>query len=199
VAALALLVCIVAIYWTRPASGRPGLALALVGTVLSTIAIAYPVRGAIKARSVPRIHDITTDTKNPPQFIALAAERRAAPNGIAYGGEPVAAEQRKSYRDIETLPFTVTPEQLFAIVERAARDAGWQIAASAPAEGRIEATATTRLYGFKDDVVIRITPSAGGSQLDVRSTSRLGVGDMGTNAARIRAFTGDVKRRAAAS
>jgi uncharacterized protein (DUF1499 family) len=70
----------------------------------------------------------------------------------------------------------------------AARDLGWQIVAAVPAEGRIEATDTTVWFGFKDDIVVRVTPTAGGSRIDVRSVSRLGQGDLGKNAARIRAY-----------
>jgi uncharacterized protein (DUF1499 family) len=65
----------------------------------------------------------------------------------------------------------------------------WKIVDDNPAEGRIEATATTRWFGFKDDVVIRIVPSAGnGSRVDIRSVSRVGLSDVGTNTRRIRAF-----------
>jgi len=70
----------------------------------------------------------------------------------------------------------------------AARDIGWQIVAAVPAQGRIEATDTTLWFGFKDDIVVRVTPTAAGSRLDVRSVSRLGEGDLGKNAARIRAY-----------
>jgi len=70
----------------------------------------------------------------------------------------------------------------------AARDIGWQIVAAVPADGRIEATDTTTWFGFKDDIVVRVTPTAGGSRIDVRSVSRLGQGDLGKNAARIRTY-----------
>jgi uncharacterized protein (DUF1499 family) len=65
---------------------------------------------------------------------------------------------------------------------------GWEIIAAVPTDGRIEATATTRWFRFKDDVVIRVTPQPAGSRIDVRSTSRLGRSDLGTNAKRVRAY-----------
>ena len=65
---------------------------------------------------------------------------------------------------------------------------GWHIVAAKSEEGRIEATATTLWFGFKDDVVIRIMPTAAGSRLDIRSKSRVGLSDVGVNAARIREF-----------
>jgi uncharacterized protein (DUF1499 family) len=64
----------------------------------------------------------------------------------------------------------------------------WQIVSADTAAGRLEATATTRWFGFKDDVVVRIRPDATGSRVDVRSVSRVGKSDVGTNAARVRTF-----------
>ena len=65
---------------------------------------------------------------------------------------------------------------------------GWNIVAKDPSQGRIEATDTTFWFGFTDDVVIRITPMGSGARLELRSVSRVGVSDVGTNAARIRSF-----------
>jgi uncharacterized protein (DUF1499 family) len=77
---------------------------------------------------------------------------------------------------------------VFAAAVAVARDLGWEIVAADAAEGRLEATATTRWFGFKDDVVVRVRPRPGGARVDVRSLSRIGVSDLGTNAARVRAF-----------
>jgi len=141
-----------------------------------------------KMASVPRIHDITTDTEDPPQFVALLAARQASSNGAAYGGPAVAAEQKKGYPDIIPLLLPDPPERAFARIEAAARGLGWRIVAAVPAEGRLEATATTPLLRFKDDVVVRVVPALNGSRVDVRSVSRFGRGDMGANAKRVRAF-----------
>jgi uncharacterized protein (DUF1499 family) len=70
----------------------------------------------------------------------------------------------------------------------AARAMGWEVVAADRASGRIEATDTTRFFGFKDDVVIRVQAAPGGSRVDVRSVSRVGGSDVGTNATRIRAY-----------
>jgi uncharacterized protein (DUF1499 family) len=80
----------------------------------------------------------------------------------------------------------------------AARKLGWHVVAAAPAEGRLEATDTTRWFGFKDDVVVRIAPAADGSRVDVRSVSRVGRSDLGTNARRIRAFLRELRAELAA-
>jgi uncharacterized protein (DUF1499 family) len=139
-------------------------------------------------RSLPMIHDITTDTDNAPQFIALAAARKAAPNGIDYRGAEIAQQQKSAYADIAPFKSELAPQALFEKAHAAALASGWEVAAANVQEGRIEATATTLLYGFKDDVVIRIAPSGAGSVLDMRSMSRVGRSDVGANAKRIREF-----------
>jgi len=140
------------------------------------------------ARNKPPIHDITTDTADPPPFVAIVPLRRDARNPVEYGGPAVAAQQREAYPDIAPLSLPVPPAQAFERAERAARGQGWEIVAAVPAEGRIEATDTTRWFGFKDDVVIRVRPEGAGSRVDVRSVSRVGRGDVGTNARRIGQF-----------
>ena len=141
-----------------------------------------------KAASVPRIHEISTDTENPPPFVALLAARQDSWNGAVYGGPAVAAAQRKGYPDIIPLLLPDPPERVFPRVEAVAREMAWHIAATVPAEGRLEATATTPVLRFKDDVVVRVSPALNGSRVDIRSVSRIGHGDMGANAKRVRAF-----------
>ncbi len=135
------------------------------------------------------IHDITTDTENPPVFVSILALRKDAPNSATYGGPEIAAQQHAAYPDIRTLVSDLSPSQAFERAGSVARRIGWKIVDENQAEGRIEATATTRWFGFKDDVVIRIAPSAdNGSRVDIRSVSRVGRSDLGTNARRIRDF-----------
>jgi uncharacterized protein (DUF1499 family) len=85
------------------------------------------------------------------------------------------------------------PDRVFDRALSVARKLGWVVVAAVPAEGRIEATDTTRWFGFKDDVVVRVAPAAGGSRVDVRSVSRVGRSDLGTNARRIRAFLRELR------
>ena len=145
---------------------------------------------------LPYIHDVTTDTERPPEFAALRAVRERSPNGAAYGGPEVAAQQKQGYPDIVPVLLPMPPDRALARAEAAARALGWEIVATAPAEGRIEATATTRWFGFKDDIVVRVTPAPGGSQVDIRSVSRVGRSDLGANARRIRAFLAALRRGA---
>ena len=105
-----------------------------------------------------------------------------------YAGEETAAQQRGAYPEIKPQVLPVLPDEAFERALAVAGEMGWEIVAAEKGEGRIEATDTTFWFGFKDDVVIRIQPAEAGSRVDVRSASRVGVGDLGVNAARIRRF-----------
>ncbi|MGK7296152.1 MAG: DUF1499 domain-containing protein [Candidatus Wenzhouxiangella sp. M2_3B_020] len=141
------------------------------------------------------IHDITTDLDDPPRFEAVRALRADAPNPADYGGEETAAVQREVYPDLDSLETRHSPAMVFDAALATAREQGWEIVAADEDDHRIEATDTTLWYGFKDDVVIRIEPSDGGSRLDIRSKSRVGRSDLGKNAARIRTYLGDLSTR----
>ena len=173
----------------RPGKGRRGFLLAIAGIVLGTAAFGVPGNWYRIAKKVPMIHDITTDTENPPEFVSVLALRKDAPNSTTYGGPEIAALQHAAYPDIRPLVTDIPPAQAYERARSAARQMGWNIVDENPSEGRIEATATTRWFGFKDDIVIRILPTDGnGSRVDIRSVSRVGQSDLGTNARRIRAF-----------
>ena len=173
----------------RPGKGRRGFLLAIAGIVLGSVAFGVPGYWYRIAKKVPMIHDITTDTENPPEFVSVLALRKGAPNSATYGGPEIASRQHTAYPDIRPLVADIPPAQAYERARFAARQMCWNIVDENPAEGRIEATATTRWFGFKDDIVIRIQPTAGnGSRVDIRSASRVGQSDLGTNARRIRAF-----------
>lgn len=181
-AALALLLALI------PATRRGNL-LALAGAfVIGLGAALVPFLLVEQAKSVPPIHDITTDTLSPPEFVAIAPLRADAPNPVEYAGDEVAQQQREAYPDITSFTTDVYPAILFEHAVAAAANLGWEMMATDPDAGRIEATDTTFWFGFKDDIVIRIRGSNGGSIVDVRSKSRVGMSDVGANAARIRRF-----------
>jgi uncharacterized protein (DUF1499 family) len=185
--------------------GLAAVALAVIGIVLGLLfggrvllaglallaglgAFLPPYLFARTARSLPPIHDISTDTEDPPRFVAVAPLRKDAPNRIEYGGPDVAAQQHRAYPDLRPATVAEPPPRAFERALAAARAQGWDIVESSPADGRIEATDTTRWFGFKDDVVVRVRPEGAGSRVDVRSLSRVGRSDVGKNAARIRAY-----------
>ncbi|MGY0797513.1 DUF1499 domain-containing protein [Lysobacter sp. A286] len=164
---------------------------ALVAALLMGVAVAFvPWNGMRQARSVPPIHDISTDTERPPAFVAILPLRADAANPATPAGPEVARAQATAYPDLDTRHLGVPPADAFQRALSTARSMDWEIVAADPASGRIEATATTLWFGFKDDVVIRVEPevTGSGSQVDVRSVSRVGKSDAGTNAKRIRAY-----------
>ena len=171
-----------------PATRRGQMSLLLIALLLGLIAVYVPWSNVRQARLVPPIHDITTDTRNPPFFVAILPLRAGAPNPPEYDGEEVAKLQREAYPDIEPYRINASVEEAYKKALAAAKDMGWEIVAAAPEAGRIEATDTTFWYGFKDDIVVRISEDNGESVIDVRSKSRVGRGDVGTNAKRVREY-----------
>jgi uncharacterized protein (DUF1499 family) len=166
---------------------RRGLAIAAAALAINVAVAGPPLYLYLQARQLPPIHDVSTDTAHPPAFVAVVPLRAGARNPIDYPADS-AAKQRAGYPDIVPVTLDLAPAQAFARAERAARAMGWQIVEVAPQDLRIEATDTTLLFGFKDDIVIRITAQGPRSVVDVRSLSRVGGSDLGTNARRIRAF-----------
>ena len=183
---------LLALLITRPRGAM--IATLLVTFALAAVAFAVPWQFQRKAKAAPPIHDISTDTQDPPAFVAVLPLRTNALNPATYGGDSVAAQQHQAYPDIKPLELSVPPTAAFDRALAAAKGMGWSIVAADSTAGRIEATATTLWFGFKDDVVVRIQPAGSGSRLDVRSVSRVGKGDAGTNAARVRAYLARVSR-----
>jgi hypothetical protein len=165
-----------------------GIALSAVALLGGLAVVAVPGSWRMQARQLPMIHDITTDTVNPPQFVDILPRRAAAPNPAAYGGPDVARQQKTAYPDLRTEVLDIPAPRAFERALTAARASGWQIVASDPASGRIEASDTTFWFGFVDDIVIRIAGAGERSLIDVRSVSRVGKSDVGTNAKRIRSY-----------
>lgn len=168
---------------------RAGNGTLLVVAVLVGLGTAWlPYNGYRTARSLPFIHDITTDTVNPPPFVAILPLRADASNPPEYAGAETAKLQQEGYPDLQSLTLSGAPAQVLQKALKTVEDMGMEVVAVEPDEGRIEATATTFWFGFKDDVVIRVEPAGTGSKLDIRSKSRVGRSDVGANAARIRRF-----------
>lgn len=165
-----------------------GVILSLAGLAAGAAAFSVPLHWKMTAQRVPRIHDITTDIANPPPFVAILPLRSGAPNPAEYGGAEIAVRQRQAYPDLKTTVLDLPPPRAFELALEAARRMGWRIVAAVPGEGRIEASDTTFWFGFTDDIVVRITPAGNRSLVDVRSVSRVGISDAGTNARRIRAY-----------
>lgn len=160
--------------------------IAAAGIIIGLIVVSVPSAVVLSARGTPPIHDITTDPDNPPAFVAILPLRAGAANPSDYAGSEVAVQQRRAYPDIQPLVLRATAAEAFDRALAVVRDLGWEVVASDRSAGRIEAVDTTFWFGFKDDVVIRIAEIEGSARIDVRSKSRVGVGDVGTNARRVR-------------
>jgi len=162
-------------------------AISLIGFLIGSVVFTVPYKWSRVGKSVPPIHDITTDTEDPPQFSAIVNLRKDAQNPVEYD-EQAGALQRAAYSDIAPVMLAETPEQAFERALKIAMKMGWEIVGFDRGKGLIEATDTTFWFGFKDDIVIRVRPDVKGSRVDIRSISRVGKSDMGTNARRIRNF-----------
>lgn len=173
--------------WAYRRHARSALALAIVSGIAGLAAFAIPFQWQNAARSVPPIHDVTTDLENPPTYQAVLALRADAPNTLDRPAD-LAQQQRTGYPELAPITLPMPSEQVFDRALAVAQDAGWEIVTADKSAGRIEATDTTRWFGFKDDVVVRLTPWGSGTRVDVRSVSRVGGSDIGTNARRIRRF-----------
>ena len=161
----------------------------IMALLLSTIAIAIPLSMLNKGKSVPPIHDISTDLVNPPEFVAIAPLRADAPNPVEYAGVEVATQQRAAYPELQTLNYTQSKSELVEATKQAIDHLGWQLVNIDANQGIVEATDRTMWFGFKDDVIVRITDKGSERLVDIRSKSRVGGSDLGKNAERIHDFT----------
>ena len=173
--------------WRRRPIGV--LAMAGVGLVVGGAVYGVPARQQAIARSVPPIHDITTDTTNPPEFVAVLPLRANAPNSVEYD-PTVAPQQLDAYPDVQPIMLDDPPHLAFARAQAAVAALGWQVVAEDAAAGRNR--------GDGHDLLVRLQGRCGGpssprkgngSRIDIRSVSRVGRSDVGANAARIHAYT----------
>ena len=164
---------------------RPCLLTFLHGLLPTLAAVIALGPGAFKA---PLIHDIATDTDNPPAFAMAHTLRRTGENSLEYAGEDIAALQKDAYPDLKPLFSDLAADAAFDRSLAVAEKLGWTISEENRAAGRIEAYEVSLIFGFVDDVVIRISTMENGNRIDLRSASRVGLGDLGVNADRIRKF-----------
>ncbi|MGV3517452.1 DUF1499 domain-containing protein [Luteitalea sp.] len=181
------------LWWRRMLTRGAWLTLAAI-LAGAMVASAVPAGWARTGRTVPPIHDITTDTEDPPQFVDVLPLRAGAMNPPEYGGPAVAAQQRAAWPDLGPLETPVPRAEVHAAARAAIARAGWQLVGDDAEAGRLEAVATTRWFRFKDDIVVRLRDRAeGGTRVDMRSKSRIGRSDLGTNARRVTTYLADLR------
>ncbi len=161
---------------------------AIIGLLLGGGVLGLALMWKYTLDKYPYIHDITTDTETPPAFVAVLPLRAGSENPAEYGGPEIARQQQASYPDLQPGSMGGSPAVAYPRALQAAREMGWKIVESNPQSQRIEATDTTCWFGFQDDIVVRLAPSPAGTRVDVRSVSRVGKSDLGTNARRIQAY-----------
>ena len=187
-AAIILAVGALVVIWRE---GLNGTGAAVAGMFIGFALLLYPTYLGVQAYQLPAINDITTDPTDPPRLEALARVRpRQGSNPATYPGAAVAAKQSEAYPDIEPLSLAAAPLVVYETTYDLIAKRRWRIIeARRPLPGRrdghIEAVARTPIMGFRDDVVVRIRPEEDGARVDIRSASRYGWHDLGTNAARI--------------
>ncbi|MDZ4307903.1 DUF1499 domain-containing protein [Allopontixanthobacter sp.] len=194
----------IALVWTLLKAPRSGWFKAVIALAIPAVFFALLASTKATGERVPPIYDITTNTANPPAYseetLALRSSIEANPlidfqtplgemerwqgERFAKVEDQTAAELiAAGYPELNTVLLPVSPDVSAQRVADAMTAAGFTNVRSA--NGRVEGVAETFLYGFKDDVVARITPVEGGSEVDFRSTSRVGLSDLGANAKRI--------------
>jgi hypothetical protein len=177
--------------------GRHGAGAAIRGFILGLAVLSLAGVGAWKVIAYPRLTDISTDTDDPPEFIAAIANRPADAAPIVGATDAEIDLQREAYPDIVSRHYPVDTVKVFDAAQAIVDRRGWTVFASVrppdeDQQGRIEAVATTLIFAFRQDVVIRIEPDGDGALVDMRSAARNGAHDLGADADRIRAFFTDL-------
>ena len=180
IAALAGLVA-----WLRRRKGSAS--AVLLGLILSLPVAGLGAAFEIAARTTPPINDISTDTEDPPVFWFTATPSDYPAQN--------AESQRAAYPDVRPLDLSLPVDDAFAAALALVEERGWEVLSADPAESQIEAIARSRLFGFEDEVAIRVTETETGARIDMRSRSRLGQIDRGANARRIEAYLADLETR----
>lgn len=184
--------------WRR---GYKGAGSAAVGALLPLLVVAWPLTFVPAYLHEPALNDVTTDWTTPPRFVELAKQRTEDMNPVAYRVDSFPAEQQKAYPDLRTFVIDRSVEETFELIEDVVRKLKWKVALSDPPigrtakGGRLEATDTTLVVGFTDDIVVRVEGNLTRSRVDVRSASRYGSHDFGQNATRARRFLTELQTR----
>ncbi len=197
-----VLVAILALILGRRVRSRLYLAN-VIGLVIAAGFLLFLGNQVRTARSVPAIHDVTTNLEDPPLFYRIQIRADNLDNVPVEGRpelEPLPPEERwrtlhrEAYGDLTTIRVPWDVPETVRRARALAANRGWQIV-STDERGIVEATDTSLFFRFKDDVAIRARRAPGGGSLvDMRSISRVGVSDVGVNARRVRDFLADLQR-----
>ena len=213
VLALAIVILVATLVKVPRRGWRP----ALIAILIPALGLGYLAWVRDKSADIPPIHDVSTRPLDPPAFSpAMLAQRAARPdtNPVVSLAVPVSTLEKyqgprfaemgsktlgeigaEAYPAVRPLATPATPDVAFAAALTEARSQGWEIVTEDATARTLDATATTFWFGFKDDVAVRVRAEGAGSVIDVRSTSRVGLSDLGANAARIESYLAGVEGR----
>ncbi|MCH9651075.1 MAG: DUF1499 domain-containing protein [Deltaproteobacteria bacterium] len=166
------------------------------GTLMGAAMIFSLAMAGSSAAKVPPIHDLTTDLEDPPVFVQAAdlPANRSRDLSYPHGDPETPSRQGDAYPDLHPIRLWLEPQEAYEACHQVLEQVGWTLTGTDESLGFLEATETSRIFRFVDDIVIRIRPhSNGGSVIDLRSTSRDGISDLGVNAERIRLFRDTLK------
>lgn len=177
--------------------GVLGTGRAVSGAIISLLVLAGPLWYLPDLLLRPKIHDVTTNPLDPPQFETFIADRPRDANDLTYRGAAAAEQQVQAYPDIRPMTLDKSIEEVYDLVREAVQRMDWEVIAERkPGAGRpgyIQAVAKTLIMGYVDDVAVEVAAGAGEAQVNVRSVSRYGRHDFGANARRIRSLVAEVK------
>ncbi len=204
VAALLIAITFRIVFGRANAPGAGGFVAAIAAIAVGGVPMGLVAFGGDARSDIPPIHDITTDTANPPEFSGAMVERRerdGAENTVDYASKvdprsqrPLPEVQAEAYPGVQPIETSVEPALAYRAALEAAREMSWRVTTASPEALMFEGTAESFWFGFKDDVVVRVTAlDEGGARIDARSVSRVGVSDLGANAARLEAFSERVR------
>jgi len=193
-----VIVGIIAIVRTRQGFGPADRRDAILATVLGVALLGLLGVAGSGGRDAPPINDITTDLTDPPAFAGPDQVAGYVDRDMSYPPDFVAVV-RAHYPDLQPIRSSLPSDRAYARALASARALGWEITAESPESGRFDASDTSRVFRFVDDITVRVRPEGAGSRIDIRSKSRDGRGDLGANSERIRLFAASVQLPAVAS
>ena len=184
--------------------GLRGLGRAITATAIGLVLVGWPTVEFARSATLPAIADITTDFADPPRFVAVASARPHGANPISYPGGDTARLQRGAYPGVKAFEVEANPDEVFNLLMSIVERHGWRVLDNVSPrggerDGRIEAVARTLVMGFREDISIRVRAADKGVRIDMRSASRYGRHDFGSNARRIEGLLtefADARRRA---
>lgn len=195
-AAIGLVITQVISLFIMKNAGAKAISFLVIGIFLTGAVAGTALYWQNKAQGVPPIHDISTDLTTPPEFVAMVRLRADSPNPPEYAGEETATAQEEAYPHIQPLIVTTGKQEVIDEIVMLIISRNWDMVSINRIDGRVEATEKLPWFGFKDDVVLRVTEIEDGTRtrVDMRSKSRIGRGDIGVNADRIDVFLRDLEK-----